>query len=98
MLLRQGERAGVLEPDEQQMIDKVFDFSDTPVEDVMVPRPDIVALPVALTPTAAMEQVLQHPYTRYPVYGERVRQRARRAARAPPVRRAPERRRAPAPT
>ncbi len=50
------------------MIDKVFDFSDTPVEDVMVPRPDIVALPVALTPQAAMEQVLQHPYTRYPVY------------------------------
>ena len=70
MLLRQGERAGVLESDEQQMIDKVFDFSDTPVEDVMVPRPDIVALPVALTPTAAMEQVLQHPYTRYPVYDE----------------------------
>ena len=70
MLLRQGERAGVLEPDEQQMIDKVFDFSDTPVEDVMVPRPDIVALPVALTPSAAMEQVLAHPYTRYPVYGD----------------------------
>ena len=58
----------MLEPDEQEMIDKVFDFSDTPVEHVMVPRPDIVALPVALTPTAAMEQVLQHPYTRYPVY------------------------------
>ena len=36
----------------------------------MVPRPDIVALPVALTPKAAMEQVLQHPYTRYPVYDD----------------------------
>jgi putative hemolysin len=70
MLLRQGERSGVLEADEQEMIDKVFDFSDTPVEHVMVPRPDIVALPVGLTPTAAMEQVLQHPYTRYPVYDE----------------------------
>jgi CBS domain containing-hemolysin-like protein len=70
MLLRQGERAGVLETDEQQMIDKVFDFSDTPVEDVMVPRPDIVALPVSLSPKAAMEEVLQHPYTRYPVYEE----------------------------
>jgi CBS domain containing-hemolysin-like protein len=68
MLLRQGERAGVLETDEQQMIDKVFDFSDTPVEHVMVPRPDIVALPVSLTPKAAMQEVLQHPYTRYPVY------------------------------
>jgi putative hemolysin len=68
MLLRQGERSGVLEAEEQRMIDKVFDFFDTPVEDVMVPRPDIVALPVDLTPTAAIEQVLQHPYTRYPVY------------------------------
>jgi putative hemolysin len=70
MLLRQSERSGVLEADEQEMIDKVFDFADTPVEDVMVPRPDIVALPVALTPAAAIEQVLQHPYTRYPVYDE----------------------------
>jgi CBS domain containing-hemolysin-like protein len=70
MLLRQGERSGVLEAEEQAMIDKVFDFSDTPVEHVMVPRPDIVALPVALTPAAAMEQVLQHPYTRYPVYDD----------------------------
>jgi magnesium and cobalt exporter, CNNM family len=70
MLLRQGERSGVLEAEEQAMIEKVFDFSDTPVEHVMVPRPDIVALPVALTPAAAMEQVLQHPYTRYPVYDE----------------------------
>jgi putative hemolysin len=70
MLLRQGERAGVLESDEQQMIDKVFDFSDTSVEEVMVPRPDIVALPVNLTPSAAMEEVLKHPYTRYPVYGD----------------------------
>ena len=70
MLLRQGERSGVLDADEQAMIEKVFDFSDTPVEHVMVPRPDIVALPVALTPAAAMEQVLEHPYTRYPVYDE----------------------------
>ncbi len=70
MLLRQGERSGVLEAEEQEMIDKVFDFSDTSVEDVMVPRPDIVALPVALTPAAALDQVLEHPYTRYPVYDD----------------------------
>ena len=70
MLLRQGERSGVLEAGEQEMIDKVFDFSDTSVEDVMVPRPDIVALPVALTPAAALDQVLEHPYTRYPVYDD----------------------------
>jgi CBS domain containing-hemolysin-like protein len=50
------------------MIGKVFDFADTVVRQVMVPRPDVVMLPIGLTPRQAMEQVLQHPYTRYPVY------------------------------
>ena len=70
MLVRHSERSGVLEAAEQEMIDKVFDFSDTAVEDVMVPRPDIVALPVSLAPAAAIDEVLKHPFTRYPVYGE----------------------------
>jgi CBS domain containing-hemolysin-like protein len=52
------------------MIDKVFDFADTEVEDVMIPRPDVVALPVSLTPREAMQRVLEHPFTRYPVFGE----------------------------
>ena len=70
MLVRHSERSGVLEAEEQEMIDKVFDFSDTAVEDVMVPRPDIVALPVSLAPAAAIDEVLKHPFTRFPVYGE----------------------------
>jgi CBS domain containing-hemolysin-like protein len=60
----------VLEAEEQEMIDKVFDFADTEVEDVMIPRPDVTALPVSLTPQQALAQVLEHPFTRYPVYGE----------------------------
>jgi CBS domain containing-hemolysin-like protein len=50
------------------MVNKVFAFSDTEVDEVMVPRPDVVGLPVTLTPEAAMEEVLRHPFTRYPVY------------------------------
>jgi putative hemolysin len=34
----------------------------------MVPRPDVVALPIGRGPREAMEEVLRHPYTRYPVY------------------------------
>jgi len=70
MLLSSSADQGEIEHEEQEMLYKVFDFADKEVSDVMVPRPDIIALPVALTPTAAMEQVLTHPYTRYPVYGE----------------------------
>jgi putative hemolysin len=70
MLVRRSQGLGVLEAEEQQMIDRVFDFADTQAEDVMVPRPDIVALPAALTPAEAMARVLEHPYTRYPVFGD----------------------------
>jgi CBS domain containing-hemolysin-like protein len=68
MLVRRSSSSGVLEVEEQQMIDKVFDFADTEVEDVMIPRPDVAALPVSLSPQAALSQVLEHPFTRYPVY------------------------------
>jgi CBS domain containing-hemolysin-like protein len=40
------------------------------VDEVMVPRPDIVALPLSLTPSEALAAILDQPFTRYPVYGE----------------------------
>jgi CBS domain containing-hemolysin-like protein len=68
MLVSASHEEGVLEADEQEMLHKVFDFSETPVDDVMVPRPDVVALPVTLTPAEAVARVLEQPFTRYPVY------------------------------
>jgi CBS domain containing-hemolysin-like protein len=68
LLVHRSRGVGLLEEAEEEMIGKVFDFADTEVRQVMVPRPDVVMLPIGLTPRQAMEQVLQHPYTRYPVY------------------------------
>jgi CBS domain containing-hemolysin-like protein len=68
LLVHRSRGVGLLEAAEEEMIGKVFDFADTEVRQVMVPRPDVVALPIGLAPTEAMEQVLRHPYTRYPVY------------------------------
>jgi CBS domain containing-hemolysin-like protein len=70
MLVRRSSSRGVLDASEQEMLDKVFDFADTEVEDVMIPRPDVAALPVSLTPAEALTEVLEHPYTRYPVFEE----------------------------
>jgi CBS domain containing-hemolysin-like protein len=70
MLVSASGDEGVLEVEEQEMLHKVFGFSETAVEDVMVPRPDVVALPVTLTPAEALREVQKHPHTRYPVYGE----------------------------
>ena len=68
LLVHRSRGVGLLEAAEEEMIGKVFDFADTEVRQVMVPRPDVVALPIGLGPREAMEQVLRHPYTRYPVY------------------------------
>ncbi len=52
------------------MIDKVFVFGDKDVADVMVPRPEVVAISAELPSEEALAAVLDSPYTRYPVYGE----------------------------
>ena len=68
MLLSSSAQQGEIEHQEQEMLYKVFDFADKEVADVMVPRPEVVALSVELTAEEALEAVLQSPFTRYPVY------------------------------
>ena len=68
MLLSSSAEQGEIERGEQEMVDKVFDFADKDVADVMVPRSDVVALSIDLPAEEALQAVLDSPYTRYPVY------------------------------
>src|SRR3954468_24413619 len=70
MLLSSSAEQGEIEEDEQEMLFKVFDFADKEVADVMVPRPEVVAVSVALPAEQALKSVLESPYTRYPLYRE----------------------------
>jgi len=70
MLLSRSSQEGEIEHEEQQMIDKVFVFGDKDAADVMVPRPEVVAVSIALPPEEALASVLDSPFTRYPVYRE----------------------------
>ena len=70
MLVSRSTREGEIEVDEQQMIDKVFVFGDKDAADVMVPRPEVVAVSAELPSSEALDAVLNSPYTRYPVYRE----------------------------
>jgi putative hemolysin len=65
-----AEDVGEIETAEEEMLYKVFDFAEKEAADVMVPRPDVVALPIELGPEEALRLVLDSPYTRYPVYRE----------------------------
>jgi putative hemolysin len=68
MLVSQSTEHGEIERQEQEMLYKVFDFADKEASDVMVPRPEVVALSIDLPPEQALEAVMDAPYTRYPVY------------------------------
>jgi len=68
MLVSRSQREGEIEVGEQQMIDKVFVFGDKDAADVMVAKPDVTAISVDMPAEKALETVLDHPYTRYPVY------------------------------
>ena len=70
MLLSSSAEQGEIEHEEQEMLYKVFDFADKEVADVMVPRPEVVAISIALPAEEALKAVLDSPYTRYPVYRE----------------------------
>jgi len=68
MLLTRSTEQGEIEQEERGMIEKVFDFADKDAADVMVPRPEVVAISVSLPPQDALAAVIDSPYTRYPVY------------------------------
>jgi putative hemolysin len=66
-LVREGVRRGVFEPAESELVRRVFQFADTPVRAVMVPRPRILALDLATPPAEVLAWVVVHGRTRYPV-------------------------------
>src|SRR5438067_6147829 len=70
MLLNVSTERGEIERGEQEMLYKVFDFADKGASDVMVPRPEVVALSIDLPPEECLQAVMDSPYTRYPVYRE----------------------------
>jgi putative hemolysin len=72
MLLTSSASQGEIELGEEEMLTKVFDFTDKEVADVMVPRPEVVALSVDTPPEELLLAVLDSPYTRYPVYRESI--------------------------
>ncbi len=63
-----AEDVGQLQEAEEEMLYKVFDFASKEVSEVMVPRPDVVAIAVEMPPEEALRAVVDSPFTRYPVY------------------------------
>ncbi|GAC1616385.1 MAG: hemolysin family protein [Ktedonobacteraceae bacterium] len=68
LMVTVGEEEGVLEEEETEMIHSIFEFADTTVREVMVPRIDMVTLESDATVDEAVDLALQGGFSRIPVY------------------------------
>jgi CBS domain containing-hemolysin-like protein len=62
--------AEVLDVDEGEIIQSIVDFGDTIVREVMVARPDVLAVSADVTVNDAIELMVERGVSRMPIYGE----------------------------
>jgi putative hemolysin len=67
-LLRVSEFQGQVEPQERELIHKVFDFGVRRVSEVMTPREKIHALDIATLPERIVPEVVAGHFSRIPIY------------------------------
>jgi CBS domain containing-hemolysin-like protein len=68
MLVHQSLRQGVVEEDEQAMIQGVFELTHTVAREVMTPRPDIVGVSAEATIEDLLKTAADSGFSRLPVY------------------------------
>ncbi len=70
IMISSSTASGVLDPEEREYLNNIFDFGDRVAREIMVPRPDIEALTSDAPLAELAEKAAFGRYTRYPVYEE----------------------------
>ncbi len=63
-----GHKEGTVEEAEADMLHAVFDFGDSPVSEVLVPRPEVVGIQKGETLAEFLKKYSESPISRFPVY------------------------------
>ncbi|MBV0903249.1 hemolysin family protein [Haloarcula salina] len=67
-IIETGEREGVLDEEEREMLQRTLRFNDTIAKEVMTPRLDMTAVPKTASVEEALETCIQSGHTHLPVY------------------------------
>jgi CBS domain containing-hemolysin-like protein len=67
-MIRTGEREGVIEEDEREMLQRIFRFNNTIAKEVMTPRLDMEAISTEDSVAEAIEACIRSGHARLPVY------------------------------
>ncbi|MBP6467319.1 MAG: HlyC/CorC family transporter [Fusobacteriaceae bacterium] len=65
-----GEEEGVIEEEEKKMIHSIFEFTDTTVKEIMIPRTTVFAVEASKTLEEIWDVITGNGYSRIPVYEE----------------------------
>ncbi|MGI8788396.1 MAG: hemolysin family protein [Pyrinomonadaceae bacterium] len=71
-LIEMGEAEGILEEKDRELLETMFEFSETRAGEIMTPRTEIVAVPFDATVIAARDLIVEEKYSRLPVYRETI--------------------------
>ncbi|MFC6724649.1 hemolysin family protein [Halobium palmae] len=67
-MIQTGEREGVIEEEEREMLDRIFRFNRTIAKEVMTPRLDMTAVSKDATVEEAIEECVRSDHERIPVF------------------------------
>jgi CBS domain containing-hemolysin-like protein len=68
IIIEQSARRGVLDAEEKDMLEAVFELEERRAREVMVPRPDVISLPAGMPLGELFSVTARGNYTRYPVH------------------------------
>jgi putative hemolysin len=66
------EEKGTLQKEEKEMIHSIFEFGETTVREIMIPRIDMVCVPVDIEFDLLLDLIRKNLHSRIPVYKEKV--------------------------
>lgn len=71
-LLEESSKSGIIAKTEHKLLENVFEFSDTPVKQIMVPHNKIIAAEIKMTSDEIMDTFIEQGYSRLPVYKDTI--------------------------
>ncbi|MBE0644990.1 MAG: HlyC/CorC family transporter [Bacteroidetes bacterium] len=69
-ILEDGAKAGLLDRTEHELIESIFQFTETSAREIMIPRTDIIGVDLRMNASEILELILEEGFTRMPVYEE----------------------------
>lgn len=70
--LEEGRRSKIIDTGEYEIINRVLEFSETTAKEVMIPRPDVVALEMHTPRDEIIGIIQEEGFSRIPVYNETI--------------------------